>query len=169
MLSLDKSESIDNESDKFGSESGSSGTYYFCDFSLRAEEYVDIFLRLNFSHQPESNTNVVESIQYFALALKFRFFVRNLKISFIIFPSIVSQYCSNRCYLTYNMIRRSPRGIVWRPSDGTGSGAPYSRIFIQCVNDRYPMSNQLWSHGLDGLCRYVRPTALVEIPPRTYR
>ena len=29
-----------NESDKFGSESGSSGMYSFCDFPLRAEEYV---------------------------------------------------------------------------------------------------------------------------------
>ena len=34
---LDESKFLDDESEKFGSESGSSGTYYFCAFTLNAE------------------------------------------------------------------------------------------------------------------------------------
>ena len=40
VLSSDRPESLDNESDEFGSQSVSSGTYSFRDFSLRAEETV---------------------------------------------------------------------------------------------------------------------------------
>ena len=56
---------------------------------------------------------------------------------------------------------------ILRPSDGTGIGDPCTSFFIQCVNDREPMANELWSHGLDGLCRDIHPTARVEIPPGT--
>ena len=41
MLSSDESDSLDDESDEFGSKSGSSDTYYFHTFSLRSEESVD--------------------------------------------------------------------------------------------------------------------------------
>ena len=40
MLFPEESESIDNESDEFGSESGSSGAYNLRSFSLRAEDLV---------------------------------------------------------------------------------------------------------------------------------
>ena len=40
FLSLDESDSLDDESDKLGSDSGSSGTYSSRAFSLRAEESV---------------------------------------------------------------------------------------------------------------------------------
>ena len=40
MLSSDKSDSLDDESDKLGSDSESSGTYYFCAFSLRFDKSI---------------------------------------------------------------------------------------------------------------------------------
>ena len=40
-MSPDKSESLDNESGKFGSESRYSGTYSFRGFPLRSEESID--------------------------------------------------------------------------------------------------------------------------------
>ena len=39
-MSLEESDSPDDESDKLGSDSGSSGTYYYCNFSLRFDESV---------------------------------------------------------------------------------------------------------------------------------
>ena len=65
------------------------------------------------------------------------------------------------------MHRCAPMGIIWRHSDGTDSGAPDPRIFIQCVNGWYPISNELWSHGLDDLCRDVNTTVRVDILPGT--
>ena len=40
FISLDKSDSLDDESENFGSDSGSSCTCYFCDFSLSFDESV---------------------------------------------------------------------------------------------------------------------------------
>ena len=60
-----------------------------------------------------------------------------------------------------------PMGIICRTSVGTGSGAPDNRIFVQCINVRDPMANDLWSRGLDSIRRDVHPTARVEIPPGT--
>ena len=37
FLSLDESDSLDDESDELGSDTRSSGTYYFCAFSLYFE------------------------------------------------------------------------------------------------------------------------------------
>ena len=103
----------------------------------------------------------------FVLALKFGMFEFNLKISFIVFFSIVFHCCSNRCLLSYNMIRQTAIGSIWSPSDGTGSGATDPIVLIQYVNGWEPMANELWSHGLDGLCHDVHPTARVEIHPGT--
>ena len=72
--------------------------------------------------------------QYFALTLKFGNFMHNSKISYIFFLSIVSHCFSNHCYLPYNMPRRAPMSSIWRPFDGTGSGAKDNRILIQCAN-----------------------------------
>ena len=65
------------------------------------------------------------------------------------------------------MLRYTPMGIIRRPSDGNGSKAPYTRIFIQCVNGWESMANEFWYHGLDSLCYNVRSTAQVEINPGT--
>ena len=56
-------------------------------------------------------------------------------------------------------------GSIWRLSYGTGSRAPYPRVFIQCVNGWDPMANKLWSHGLEGLCHDVHPTVRLDITP----
>ena len=54
FLSLNKSYSLNNESDELGSDSGSSGTYYFCAFSLIFDEFVvsvlgsDVFSPIGF-------------------------------------------------------------------------------------------------------------------------
>ena len=65
------------------------------------------------------------------------------------------------------MPRRTPVGSIWCPSDGTVRRAPSPRVFIQCVNGQEPMSYDLWSHGLDGLCHDVHLTAGVDIPHGT--
>ena len=67
------------------------------------------------------------------------------------------------------MPRLNPMGSIWNPSDVSGSGAPDTRVFIQCIKGREPMANELWYHGFDCLCRDVRPTARLDIPPGTFR
>ena len=67
------------------------------------------------------------------------------------------------------MPRRAPIGSICRPSYGTGKWAPYPIVFIQCINLREPMANELWSHGLDGLSRDFQPTSRVDILPGTDR
>ena len=73
----------------------------------------------------------------FALALKFRIFVPNFKISFIVFLSIIFHCLSNLCSLFYSIIRRTPVGDANNPSY-PGSRAPDLAVFIQCVNSRDP-------------------------------
>ena len=55
-------------------------------------------------------------------------------------------------------------GIIRSIYGGTGIGAPYPRVFFQCFNGWEPMSNKLWSHGLDSIYHDVHPKARVEIP-----
>ena len=50
---------------------------------------------------------------------------------------------------------------IRRPYGGTGSRDPDPRVFIQLINGRYSMANELWSHGLDGLSHDVHPKAQV--------
>ena len=57
-------------------------------------------------------------------------------------------------------------GDILRPSD-SGSGAPDTRIFIQCVNVRDTMAHELWPHGLEKLSRDVHPAARVDISTGT--
>ena len=102
-----------------------------------------------------------------ALPLKFGIFVPNFKTSFIIFLSIVSHCFSKCCSLTYNITIRAPIVSIRSPSDGTGRRAPYPSVFIQCVNGRDPMANELWSHRLDRIFHGVQPTAWLYIPPGT--
>ena len=61
------------------------------------------------------------------------------------------------------MLRLTTEGGIQSPSDSS-SGDPDPSIFIQCVNGREPMVDELWFHGLDGLSRDVHPTARVELP-----
>ena len=85
----------------------------------------------------------------FALALKFRIFTRNFKISFIVYLSIVYHYFSIHCSLPFKIPRRATTGSIWNLSDGTVSGDAYPRSFIQCVIGREIMDINLWLHGLD--------------------
>ena len=101
----------------------------------------------------------------FALALKFGIFVHNQKIGFMVFLSIVFYCCPNRCSVPYNMFRHASMGSIRCHYYVTGFGAPDISVFVQCVNIRDPMENNLWSHGLYSIYRDICPTALVEIPP----
>ena len=100
----------------------------------------------------------------FAFALKFGIFVRNFKISFVVILSIVYHCLSNHSSFTYNIPRCAPMGCIWSLSYGTGSRSSDPIFFIQCINVRDPMANNLWSHGMDGLSRDVHPTARLDIP-----
>ena len=83
FLSLDESYSLNEEYDYDDSDSRSSGTYYFCAFSLRFDDSVGsvsglgsgifhqqdsipkvIFLRLTCSYQQQLSTKVVNSLKF---------------------------------------------------------------------------------------------------------
>ena len=121
-----------------------------------------LFLRLDVLYQQEFNPKVVDSFQFFALALKFRIFVPNFKISFIVFLSLVFHCVSNRCSLSYSMLRCAPIGYFWRPYN-YGIVDPDTKFFIQCYNGRDPMIQELWCHRLASICCEVHPTARLEI------
>ena len=141
----------------------------FVIFILVLKIPVLMFLGLAFSHQKGLNPKMFDSIQYFCACFEAWNFRVQFQNHFIFILSIVSHCYSNRCSLPYNILRRAPMGSIRIPSDGTGSGAPDPRVFIQCVKGREPMDNELWYHGLDCLCRDVHPTARLDIPPGTFR
>ena len=105
-------------------------------------------------------------LNIFAHAIKFRIFVPNFKISFIVFLYLVWHCVSNLCSLYYIMLRHAPLGEIWCSSN-SGSRDPDSVVFIQCVNGWDPMHNESRYPGLNGIYRKVHPTVWVEIPTGT--
>ena len=100
-------------------------------------------------------------LNIFTLILKFGIFHPNIKISFIVFFTVVwfvACSVSNRWSLSCRMILHTPMGAIQKPSD-SGSRAPYPGAFILCVDGRDPMIHELWCHRIYGLCCEVRPTA----------
>ena len=90
----------------------------------------------------------------FALALKFRIFVPNFKISFIVCLYLVYHWVSNRYFLSYSILRCASMGDIRRPYY-PGSGAPDPAVFIQHFNgrDSKEMSKTMYfSPSLISLC-----------------
>ena len=79
----------------------------------------------------------------------------------------LSHSVSNRCYLSYSMIRRYPMVDISRPSD-YGSGAPEPGYFIQCIDGIEPMIQKSWCHRIGGICHEVHLTAHIEIPDGSF-
>ena len=59
-------------------------------------------------------------------------------------------------------------GDTRRPFD-YGSRDPDPGTFIQCVDGRETMIQELWCPRIDGICHEVHPTACIDIPTVTIR
>ena len=133
-------DSIDDAFDKLGSNSGSSGTYSFCTFSLGFDDSVGSVSVLGsgvFAPTGVESKGDIFAFGVFVptgveskggqlieknLVLKFLILFPNLKLRFILI--VVVRICltkSNCCSPTKNMIRRAKMGTTHRPSD-YGSG-----------------------------------------------
>ena len=161
-----------------GSDSRSSGTYYFRAFSSRFENDVGsvsglglefwhqqesstkvIFLRWMCLYQQESSAKVVDSSKCFGAPIPY--FLSKFVTQFIVI--VVVRLClthSNRCGLTKNMIWGAPMGPINRTSDSSSRGTD-TTAFIQYINGRETQINELWCLGLDRICRKIHPTAHV--------
>ena len=149
FLSLDKLDSLDDDYDKLGSDSGSSGTYSYRAISLRFDNYVGSVSVLgsdNFaSTGVQSKCDVFcvwrvhTKLSHFqmwsahknVLALKFLILFPNLKTSFIVIVIVIPYLThSNLCSFTKNMIRRASTGTIRRPLD-SGIRGNEATAFIQ--------------------------------------
>ena len=131
-MSSEKSDPLNDESDKLGSDSGSSGTYYFCAFSLCFDESVvsvnvlgsEVFVPTgveykcaifasDYFYQQESSPKAVDSLKYFgAQIFYFIYKFENQFYSYSHSQTFLTHY--DHCSLTKNMIRRAPMGNIRR-------------------------------------------------------
>ena len=129
VLLSDESDSLDNESDKLGSDSRSSGTYYFCYFLWLLTSPLLVIWGLHFL----TNRSRVQRwlTPCILLTLKFLIFFPNFKISFIVIVivRICAHSISNWYGLSKNMIRQATMGYILRLSN-SGSGVPETGAFI---------------------------------------
>ena len=65
LLSSEELDLLDDESDKLGYDSGSSGMHYFCDFYFLFMSILLVFWGLIFSHQQESSIKVFNYLHSF--------------------------------------------------------------------------------------------------------
>ena len=177
LLSLEESDSINDESDDDRSDSGSSIT---CAFTFCFDDSVGhvcgadygIFFNRNWFQlwcysvgRVRTNISRVQrwSPHQNILVPKVLIFPPNFKINFIaIFLVWPFQTHSNHCCFAKNMIRRRPMLSVRRNSDH-GSGGTKDTKFIWCDDGREPQIHELWCLGLDNITREAHPTAQVGV------
>ena len=94
----------------------------------------------------------------FAIKLKFLILHPYFKTSFIFFFTVVRFFFPQRLQPLPLGLQNDP------PLSDSGSGAPDPGAFIQCVDGREPIIQELWCQGIDRICCEVHPTSHINIP-----